>query len=93
MADILYNAAVKYQDLLNKEYDIVLGRKQKLYKIQLRFTMDSFFHLTGLHHLTDITYSSTNKERIYKDILSGKLTNDTIRKSVFYNKYFLEGCL
>lgn len=90
MEDILYNAAVKYKELLDRGYHIVLGRKSRIYTLQLRFTMDSFFHLVGFQHLTDITYTSKNRERIYKDILNGKITYKLIRKSVFYEEYFIE---
>ena len=90
MADILYEAAVKYQCLLKKGYNIVLGRRGKTFYIQLRFSMDSFFHFIGLQHLKDITFPSKNKERIYKDILDKKVTYEMIKKSVFYDEYFVE---
>lgn len=90
MEDILYDTAIKYKEMLGKGYDIIVGRKGKSYRINLRFSMDSFFHLVGLQHLTDLTYSSKNKERIYKDILEKKLTVEHIKKSVFYEKWYIE---
>lgn len=51
---------------------------------------ESFFHLAGLQHLTDLTFPSANKERIYKEILEKNLTVNDIKKSVFYNKWFIE---
>lgn len=90
MGDLLYDAAIQYKSLLNKGYDIVLGRKSKTYLVKIRFSQDSFYHLAGLQHLTDITYTSKNKERIYKDILARKITYETISKSVFYEEYFVE---
>lgn len=56
----LYVAAIEYGKLLTVGYHIVLGRKGKEYHVQLRFPHDSFFHLIGLQHLTDLTYPSTN---------------------------------
>lgn len=76
--------------MLNKEYNIVLGRKCKEHKIFLRFTMDTYFHLAGLQHLTDITFPSKNKERIYKEILHGNITIDMLKKSVFYDEYYIQ---
>lgn len=90
MADILYKAAVEYEKLLDKGYNIVLGRKCKTFQIQLRFSRDSFFHLIGLQHLRDITFPSKNKERIYKNILDKKITNEMLQKSIFYDSYFIE---
>lgn len=86
----LYDAAIEYGKLLTVGYHIVLGRKAKEYHIQLRFPYDSFFHLIGLQHLTDITYPSTNKERIYKEIIRKNLTYETIRKSQYYDEFCIE---
>lgn len=90
MRDILYDAALKYETMIGKGYHIVVGRKCKEYPVQLRFTQDAFFHLVGLQHLTDITFSSTNKERVYKEILLGNITTEMIKKSIFYDDFFIE---
>ena len=90
MRDILYDAAVTYDKFKNTFYNIILGRKGKSYTIKLHFPADAFFHLSGLQHLKDLTFPSTNKERIYKEILKRKITIDDIKKSVFYEKWFIE---
>lgn len=90
MPDILCSAAKEYQKLKNIKYRIVIGRKGKSYNIMLHFPPEAFFHLAGLQHLEDITFPSTNKERIYKEILQGKFTLENIRASVFYEKCFIE---
>lgn len=90
LEDILKKAAIDFEKMLNKEYHIVLGRKCKTYNLNIKFTKDSFFHLIGLQHLTDITFTSHNKERVYKDILAGRISNAIIKKSVFYEKYFIK---
>lgn len=90
MADLLYQAALEYKKLKNVIYKIVVGRKGHSYTMMLHFPEESFFHLAGLQHLTDITFPSTNKERIYKEILNGKITIDDIKKSIFYEKWFIE---
>ena len=85
--DLLYSAAVKYGKMLTIGYHIILGRKGKEYHIQLRFPYDSFFHLIGLQHLTDLTYPSKNKERIYKEIIGKNLTYETVSKSQYFEKF------
>lgn len=90
MNNILLNSAIEFKNLLDMGYHIVLGRKNKTYEINLRFTKDSFFHLIGFQHLTDITFPSQNKERIYKDILAGKISFEIIKNSAFYNEYNIE---
>lgn len=56
MQDILYDAAIIYEKLKDIVYKIVVGRKGKSYSIMLHFPPESFFHLAGLQHLTDITF-------------------------------------
>jgi hypothetical protein len=90
MMDLLYSAAVKYGKLLTIGYHIILGRKGKEYHIQLRFPYDSFFHLIGLQHLTDLTYPSKNKERIYKEIIGENLTYGTISKSQYFEEFYIK---
>lgn len=90
MADILYDAAIRYKQLENTIYKIVVGRKGKAYTIQLHFPPESFFHLAGLQHLTDITFPSKNKERIYKEILKRNLTLQDIQKSIFFDGCYIE---
>lgn len=90
MADILYEAAVAYNRLKNIVYEIILGRKGKSYTIRLHFPAESFFHLAGLQHLTDITYPSTNKERIFKEILAKRFTYESISSSVFLRENFVD---
>ncbi len=90
MPDLLYQAAFEYRKLKNIIYKIVLGRKNKTYYLKLHFPEETFFHLAGLQHLTDLTFPSKNKQRIYKEILNGKITCKTLEKSVFYRSWFIE---
>lgn len=90
MQDILYNAAVTYRNLRNIRYEIRLGRKGKAYDLMIHFPADSFFHLVGMQHLADLKFSSTNKERIYKDILKRKINIEYLRKSIHYEEYHVE---
>lgn len=87
MEDLLLSRAQKYAELLNKSYNIVLGKKGKAYHIDLRFYKDTFFHLVGFQHLTDLQQLKSNKERIYKDILEGKLTYADITKSTHFDEW------
>lgn len=90
MSDILYNAAIAYQKLENVIYRIVIGRKRISYVLNIYFPAEAFFHLSGLQHLTDITFPSRNKERIYKEILNKRIGINLLQKSVFYDEYFIQ---
>lgn len=90
MSDILYSAAIAYQKLEKVLYKIVIGRKGTSHILNIHFPQEAFFHLAGLQHLTDITFPSTNKERVYKEILKQNLGIRNIQKSVFFKKCFIE---
>lgn len=90
MCDILYDASIEYGKLKDVIYKIVVGRKGKAYILMLHFPPESFFHLAGLQHLKDLTFPSKNKERIYKEIVGGNLTIEDVRKSVFFEEWFIE---
>lgn len=88
--DILYRAAKEYNKLHNVVYDIKLGRKGKAYNLMLHFPSESFFHLTGMQHLDDLKFPSSNKERIFKEILKGRLTIEYLKKSIHYKEWNIE---
>lgn len=87
---LLYRAAVEFGKLANIGYRIVLGRKKQSYILDIRFPAESFFHLIGLQHLEDLIFPSQNKERIYKEILEGNVTQEFIEKSQYYEKWDIE---
>ncbi len=90
MEDILHKTAVNYMCLLNIGYKIVLGKKGKPYYIDLNFYEESFFHLIGLQHLTDLQQLKGNKERIYKEILDCSITYEDIKKSKHFDEWRVE---
>lgn len=90
MEDILYDAAFEYNKLKDTAYEIILGRKNVSYRLLLCFPPEAFYHLAGLQHLKDITFPSTNKERIFKEILKKKITYKTIQKSIFLDEYYIQ---
>lgn len=90
MQDILYNAAAEFYKLKDVKYRVKLGRKRNTYDFILHFPPESFFHLAGLQHLTDIVFPSTNKERIFKEILEHNITIEYLKKSIYYESEKVE---
>ena len=88
--DKLYNAAINYKNLYNIAYKVKLGRKGKTYNFILHFPPESFFHLVGMQHLVDLTFSSKNKERIFKDILKHDIDMEFLKKSFYYDKWHID---
>ena len=52
--DLIYDAAAKFLVLEQFEYQFVVSQKRKLQTINLNFIDTDFFHIAGLHYLTDI---------------------------------------
>ena len=80
--DYLYEAAVFYKDNLeNRRFNISITRRNKNLSLELLFLPQHFYHLIGLHKLTDLPYLKRSSSNVYKEILLKKLTYPRIAKS------------
>lgn len=84
--DHLLECAEAFEQLLDVQYHIVLGRKNRLTELTLRFDPTEFHHLVGLHKLRDLRLARGNREKIFYQILSKTICMEDIKKS----RYFLE---
>lgn len=85
--DILQACALAFQGLLAYEYHFVIGRKGKMREFYLNFNEADFHHLAGLHKLKDIAQIQQGmREKIFNQILIGKMPLSLIEKSVYYDK-------
>ena len=83
--DKLIVCATAYRKLINPRYHCVIGRKGIKREFVIGFSPYEFHHLCGLLKLPDIPALRGNRERVYKDILSGKITYEMISKSISFN--------
>ena len=82
--DNIQDCAKLYNNLLNKRYYITL---ENGIKFEFYFTKQGFAHLLGIHKLKDIPQlRNISSEKIFKDILAGKLKHNTLKISNYYNK-------
>lgn len=75
-----------YKSLLKKDYFFTL---ENGVTFKLFFKANGFYHLTGLHKLSDVRQLSTkgaSTSKIYKDILTEKISVKSIESSAFYSK-------
>ncbi|MFV0401233.1 MAG: PBECR4 domain-containing protein [Oscillospiraceae bacterium] len=85
MSNQIKECAANFENLLDKEYNIVLGKKGVTYDITLNFTEYEFKHLAGLHYLTDIEgVAGDSSKRVFDSIVNGSITDDTLKNSRFY---------
>ena len=86
MGDILV-AAKAYTNLLDVEYQFILGRKNRTLPLSVFFEEAQFFHLSGLHYLTDrITLLYGDRAQLFRRILNGEITVRQIESSSFYSE-------
>lgn len=82
--DKLSACANTYLRMMDFTYRIVLGRKGKLFELHIGFEAVSFHHLIGLHKLNDLRIARANREKVFHDILEGKISYDFISKSRYF---------
>ena len=78
MSNYIQDAATAFQKLLSVKYKIVLGRKDKSISIDLTFSEDNFYHLSGFQHFKGYHFNKIRREKFYKDVLSGTINDSTV---------------
>ncbi|WP_409967783.1 PBECR4 domain-containing protein [Bengtsoniella intestinalis] len=81
--DKLLACATAFHNLLDVEYRIVLGRKNQLTELHIRFEAVHFHHLMGLGKLKDLQVATRNRSQIFGEILSGSFSYRDIAISDF----------
>jgi len=83
--DKLKECATVFEKLLNVRYRCIIARKGKARELVLAFTPYEFHHLCGLNKLADVTVLRRNRERVFKEILSGKISYEMISSSHYFS--------
>lgn len=79
--DKLIECAFAFENLLNVQYRMTVGRKGKAVELSVGFSMLDFHHLMGLGKLKDLRLATMNRETVFKEILNGKFSYEVIAKS------------
>lgn len=79
--DKLYDCANAFEKLLDIQYRIIVGRKGKATELCIGFSKLDFHHLMGLGKLKDLRIATHNRSIVFDEIISGKITYETISKS------------
>ena len=82
----IVNAVKKYSELLDIEYCLILGRKNKSDQVKIVFDKTAWFHVAGLHYLTDIDINQNRRalSSFFDEIIRESITEEYFRKSVYY---------
>lgn len=83
--DMLHRSAQAFAQLLDYEYDIVIGRKGRSVAFTIAFDKAHFHHLAGLHKLRDSgIFLRGKREHIFEAILDGEITLAQVEKSAYF---------
>lgn len=82
MSDKLQKCALAFQNLIDTQYEIIIGRKGQTSEIILNFSETEFVHLVGLHKLVDIDFIRTaSRKKVFNYAISGKISYKNLCKS------------
>ncbi len=82
----VYDCVVAFSRLLDKEYHLVLGRKNISVSLQINFDKKECFHLMGLQYLTDRPELVHNREKIFDALYKHQITAEHLQSSDLYYK-------
>lgn len=77
MADYLLQSALVYAALMNVQYRLVLGKKNREYTITLSFPADGYHHLAGFQYARGIM-ALRNKQEALNNIRNGTVTSELL---------------
>ena len=78
------DALHSFQNMLDLEYEFVLGRKGKSVRLTVEFQKMHFFHLAGLQYLKDLPRLAFSAELIFDQLTDGTISADYIESSRQY---------
>lgn len=82
----VYDCVEAFEKLLDKEYHLVLGRKNVSVSLQINFDKKECFHLMGLQYLTDRPELAHDRGKIFDAIKERRITVEQIQSSDLYYK-------
>lgn len=94
--DLLFEAAKAWEYLLDIQYVLNYGMKDRILRYVLKFRKEDFFHLAGFQYLNDINIPKYSKAKYLEKVIDRTILGEHIRKSLNYDKYVkprLEGLI
>ena len=85
MSNIL-DAAKTFEKLQEIQYEFVLAKKNKSITLNISFEKYQFHHLAGLQYLRDIESLNKDREKVFNEILSNKISVSEIEASDNFSK-------
>ena len=81
LMDKLQKCAKAFENLLEIQYRIIIGRKGKTVELVIGFSKLDFHHLMGLGKLKDLRIAKQNRGSVFDEIITGNTTYEALTKS------------
>ena len=86
--DKLQKCAKAFENLLEIQYRIIIGRKGKTVELVIGFSKLDFHHLMGLGKLKDLRIAKQNRGSVFDEIITGIMTlRRSVRFFVLYDSF------
>ena len=87
MDDLLFEAAKAWEYLLDIQYVLNYGMKDRIAEYVLKFRKEDFFHLAGFQYLNDINIPKYSKVKYLDKVLDRTILAEHVEKSLNYDRY------
>jgi hypothetical protein len=78
-----------FHSLLDKEYEIIIGRKGISVTLRIAFRKRDCYHLMGLQYIADRPELHKDRSRVFDEIMSDAISVKQVESSDFYSKIAL----
>ena len=89
---LIQDCALTFQSLLKLRFRYTFRAKDREICLDIIFRKNHFRHLTGVEKLGDIKLPA-KAEMLYRDALSGKISDEYLKNSSHYSKHHISGRL
>ncbi len=83
----LEESLLKYEELLKKEFVIILGKKGNLSKIEIVFNKCNYYHMAGIHKIKDKIFDTASNKAYFYDKLKD---NYKIKSDIVKSNHYVE---
>jgi hypothetical protein len=84
--DLLKQSALAWKEITDYRYLFTYGYRQKLYSINLTFSLEDYPHLAGFQYMKDISLPNYTSAKIVNRILEDKITFEKVQEAAKYEE-------
>ena len=83
---LLDNTITAYERLVQFEYHILLGHKNKISLIELKFLPNAFIHVSGISKLKDVSKNLNARNALFRELKTTSRLKQRIVNSIYFDQ-------